>query len=296
MGNIQEKFHEIELFHFTPFFGPLDFFLIFWPATLCEIWKIFYKFQFYTEYLIIRYFFLYFVGHCVSNNSILPKSIVQIHQRSLRSTPDRIRKRCQVGRAASDTSSGISDDGSSSTHSGSDSGIETASLDGGQPTILEQGVQNMSLDMEKFRETTTAQHEVLETGNGINQPRLKLTLRMKRSTSNGSETGNGNIVEDLPNYEVFRMEGVGSTNGDRKIEKFRETTTHHELETTGNGNNTPAAWRIRKRTRKRDISSCSSTSSGGSSSGGQNGLKRLKLRLGDETMSTIDLDSSNCMT
>ena len=127
-----------------------------------------------------------------------------------------------------------------------------------------------------------------------NHPRLKLTLRMKRSTSNGSETGNGNIVEDLPNYEVFRMEGVGSTNGSGKIEKFRETTTH-ELETTGNGNNTPA-WRIRKRTRKRDISSCSSTSSGGSSSGGQNGLKRLKLRLGDETMSTIDLDSSNCMT
>ena len=58
---------------------------------------------------------------------IQPKSIVQIHQRSLRSTPDRIRKRCQVGRAASDTSSGISDDGSSSASgSGSDSGIETA--------------------------------------------------------------------------------------------------------------------------------------------------------------------------
>merc|ERR1712141_879644 len=213
---------------------------------------------------------------------IQPKSIVQIHQRSLRSTPDRIRKRCQVGRAASDTSSGISDDGSSSTHSGSDSGIETASLDGsGQPTILEQGVQNMCLDMED-------QHQQ-------NHPRLKLTLRMKRSTSNGSN-GDSSIVEDLPNYEVFRMEGVGSTNNvvlGNEIEKFRETSTsqHEQLE-TGNGNNT--AWRIRKRTRRRDISSCSSTSSGGSSSG--NGLKRLKLILGDETMSTIDLDSSNCMT
>ena len=53
---------------------------------------------------------------------------IKVHQRSLRSTPDRIRKRCQLGRAASD-SSGISDDGSSSSHcSGSDSGIETASL------------------------------------------------------------------------------------------------------------------------------------------------------------------------
>ena len=128
-----------------------------------------------------------------------------------------------------------------------------------------------------------------------NHPRLKLTLRMKRSTSNGSN-GDTSIVEDLPNYEVFRMEGVGSTNNvilGNEIEKFRETnTSQHEQLETGNGNN--KAWRIRKRTRKRDISSCSSTSSGGSSSG--NGLKRLKLRLGDETMSTIDLDSSNCMT
>ena len=147
-----------------------------------------------------------------------------------------------------------------------------SSLDGGQP-FLEQGVQNMTLDQ---------------------QPRLKMTLRVKRS-SNIGETDTG-LVENLPNYEVFRMEGVGSTNNvvrGNEIEKFRETSTsqHEQLE-TGNGNNT--AWRIRKRTRKRDISSCSSTSSGGSSSG--NGLKRLKLRLGDETMSTIDLDSSNCMT
>merc|ERR1712141_234165 len=91
------------------------------------------------------------------------------------------------------------------------------------------------------------------------QPRLKLTLRMKRSTSNGSG---------------------GDTNN-----------TAHELESDGKNNTSKPAWRIRKRTRKRDISSCSSTSSGGSSGG--NGLKRLKLRLGDETMSTIDLDSSN---
>ena len=68
-----------------------------------------------------------------------PKGI-RVHQRSLRCTPDRIRKRCQLGRAASDSSSGISDDGSTSSHSssGSDSGIETASLEDG--LHLEQGL------------------------------------------------------------------------------------------------------------------------------------------------------------
>ena len=122
-----------------------------------------------------------------------------------------------------------------------------------------------------------------------NHPRLKLTLRMKRSTSNGSN-GDTSIVEDLPNYEVFRMEGVGSTNVGGGA-GGNTNNTAHELETDGKNNTSKPAWRIRKRTRKRDISSCSSTSSGGSSGG--NGLKRLKLRLGDETMSTIDLDSSN---
>ena len=112
-----------------------------------------------------------------------------------------------------------------------------SSLDGGQP-FLEQGVQNMTLDQ---------------------QPRLKMTLRVKRS-SNIGETDTG-LVENLPNYEVFRMEGVDQ--------------------------NTAKSWRIRsKRNHKRKISTCSSNSSSGSG-----GLKRLKLRLGNETMSTIDIDS-----
>ena len=71
---------------------------------------------------------------------------IKVHQRSLRSTPDRIRKRCQLGRAASD-SSGISDDGSSSSHcSGSDSGIETASLGTFiQPKIRHKNIRRIAM-------------------------------------------------------------------------------------------------------------------------------------------------------
>lgn len=134
-------------------------------------------------------------------------------------TPDRIRKRCILGRAASDSSSssGISDDGSSSTHSGSDSGIETASLEDG----IQESVQNMSICT------------------NVDKPSLKLTLRMNNS-----------------NYEVLRMEGVGNS-----WKKQRSKTS-------------------KKGFRKREISNSSTSSN----------YKRLKLRLGDETMSTIDLD------
>ena len=138
---------------------------------------------------------------------------------------------------------------------------ETASLDGcGQP-MLEEGVQNMSLDQ---------------------QPRLKLTLRVKRPTINPpgdpSSPTTSTLInskddfkeDDLPNYEVYRMEGVENSRSK-----------------SGSSLKSKSPWRIRKRNRKRDVSTCSSNSSGGSNSG----LKRLKLRLGDETMSTIDLDS-----
>ena len=58
--------------------------------------------------------------------------------------------------------------------------------------------------------------------------------------------------EENPDYEVLRMEGV---------EEW------------------PRGSRQRRQQRKRGISNSSNS----------NGLKRLKLRLGDETMSTIDL-------
>ncbi len=59
--------------------------------------------------------------------------------------------------------------------------------------------------------------------------------------------------EENPDYEVLRMEGVEDWPG--------------------------RGSRQRRQQRKRGISNSSNS----------NGLKRLKLRLGDETMSTIDL-------
>lgn len=162
----------------------------------------------------------------LENSSGISK--IRVHQRSLRCTPDRIRKRCQLGRAASDSSSssGISDSdaSSSSTHStaGSDSGIETAIDD----QHLEQSVQNMSLEPKAG---------------------LKLTLRMKNEH----------------NYEVLRMEGHSDLN------EWKRLNSHYALK------------KAKKKSRKREYSNSSS---------GSGGLKRLKLRLGNETMSTIDLE------
>jgi len=202
-------------------------------------------------------------GGAASANNILPPDFgvkqppfpkgIRVHQRSLRCTPDRIRKRCQLGRAPSDSSSGISDDGSSSGHSsaGSDSGIETASLEDGH---LEQGVQNLSL-------------EPPPTGG------LKLTLRMKNEH----------------NYEVLHRP-ESRNNKNNSVSATAAAASSATTATAAGKGTTIESWRqIRKRekkNRKREISN----SSTGSSSGG--GLKRLKLRLGDETMSTIDLDTS----
>jgi len=183
----------------------------------------------------------------------IPKGI-RVHQRSLRCTPDRIRKRCQLGRAPSDSSSGISDDGSSSGHSsaGSDSGIETASLEDGH---LEQGVQNMSLDPKP----------VPVTGG------LELTLRMKNEHNNRCGV-------------LRRPESKNGTSGGAAT----AISVSGNVVPSGMENSVESWRQIRKRekkNRKREISN-SSTGSNGS------GLKRLKLRLGDETMSTIDLDTS----
>ena len=181
---------------------------------------------------------------------------IRVHQRSLRSTPDRIRKRCQLGRAASDSSSGISDDGASSTHSSSssDSGIETSSLDGANSVLLERGVREMRLDQDLPREPRHQQ-----------QQGVKLTLRMKRTTSLSDETAEAigaahgsHPDQKKDEYEVLRVEGVDSL------------------------------WRKRSNSSKKNRKRETSTSSTGSASGLT--AKRLKLRLGDETMTTIDLD------
>eukprot|EP00095_Tigriopus_kingsejongensis_P010698 snap_masked-scaffold179_size282488-processed-gene-0.6 protein:Tk10698 transcript:snap_masked-scaffold179_size282488-processed-gene-0.6-mRNA-1 annotation:"histone-lysine n-methyltransferase suv4-20" len=72
---------------------------------------------------------------------VVGNSELTVTARSLRSTPGRLRARCERGRAASDSSSGISDDASSSS-SGSDrdSGIET-SAEYERPTLHKAGSQ-----------------------------------------------------------------------------------------------------------------------------------------------------------
>jgi len=191
-----------------------------------------------------------------------PKGI-RVHQRSLRCTPDRIRKRCQLGRAPSDSSSGISDDGSSSGHSsaGSDSGIETASLEDGH---LEQGVQNMSLDPSPPPVTS-------------DRGGLKLTLRMKNDHNNQYEV--------LRRPELTKKSSKNGTSGAGVTTAISVSGVVPILENKDSVDIFRQVRKREKKNRKREISN-SSTGSNGS------GLKRLKLRLGDETMSTIDLETS----
>ena len=95
---------------------------------------------------------------------------------------------------------------------------------------------------------------------------LKLTLRMKNEH----------------NYEVLHRPESRNRNNSSSPVSTRGGAT------IASGNSVETWRQIRKRekkNRKREISN----SSTGSNSGG---LKRLKLRLGDETMSTIDLDTS----
>ena len=99
---------------------------------------------------------------------------------------------------------------------------------------------------------------------------LKLTLRMKNDHNNQYE------VLHRPESKNGATTAI-SVSGIAAMENKNSVNLEQ-----------PWPRQVRKRekkNRKREISN-SSTGSNGS------GLKRLKLRLGDETMSTIDLDTS----
>ncbi len=88
-----------------------------------------------------------------------------------------------------------------------------------------------------------------------NKSPLKMTLRMK--TEHG-------------NYEVLRIEGQDLQLNQRSAKKRKPRSGSSERS---------------HHSRKRGFST--------SSTGSNSGLKRLKLRLGDETMSTIDLETAS---
>lgn len=138
------------------------------------------------------------------------------YTRSLRVTPSRMRARCERGRAASDSSSGISDD-SSSNSSGSDrdSGIETSGEYEKEPSpavvaaalrdagVLESAVDRLSLDgggggggsggepavisnalgsPAKSKLNQSYGSSITQTARVPASPSVKLTIRVKRST------------------------------------------------------------------------------------------------------------------
>ena len=206
--------------------------------------------------------------------------------RSLRNTPGRLRARCEMGRAASDTSSGISDDVSSSS---SDSGIETsggeyeAGSNSSGDGRLARGVERLNLDEGSLKTETPPMAPTRE--------RLKLTLRMKRSPvldevlevghalREEGEAGSASFKRKRePEYEVLRMEGVqqrGEEDPDAVTEKRpRADSPDSEL---------------------LDSKSRNKRKNQGEEAGAQqqqqhSPLKRLKLVLGN-TVSTIHLPS-----
>eukprot|EP00096_Caligus_rogercresseyi_P006884 TRINITY_DN2386_c0_g1_i3.p1 TRINITY_DN2386_c0_g1~~TRINITY_DN2386_c0_g1_i3.p1 ORF type:complete len:403 (+),score=140.35 TRINITY_DN2386_c0_g1_i3:1095-2303(+) len=227
--------------------------------------------------------------------------------RSLRNTPGRLRARCE--RAASDCS-GISDDSSSSS-SGSDSGID---VDGGEALRATHGIrktlEKMNLNAqlkgsEKNKEQlqqpvedeglywrtpptkrSRPNEDQEEEANRRGSPGVKLTLRMKRSPvldevlENGnslssSSTTNGRFPASSPvkfrrlEYEVLRMEGVGQQHQD---DGAAEAETRRFV-----------------RHRKKKDRKASNRGEEEENGGAERPMKRLKLRFGNETLSTIDL-------
>ena len=173
--------------------------------------------------------------------------------RSLRNTPSRLRARCERGRISSDTSStssGISDDASSSS-SGSD-------RDSGIETSSSAAKTAMTFDEKQSLEKGMRQMNIQETPKP-NLPPLKLTLRKKLSPV---------------------------------LDEVLASGTNLASETAHDGTGEPLSLRNGRR-RRRHIQSYEVLRMEGVSDEEfqqKTKTKRLRLKLGDETLTSIDLN------
>ena len=214
--------------------------------------------------------------------------------RSLRNTPGRLRARCERGRAASDSSSsGISDDASSSS-SGSDrdSGIETsAEFEGvvGPPStrrpfgghnnnsgevsnrshplygVIENGVSRMNLGESAESPTTPSKfsHGLYSSPNAGGH--LKMTLRAKRSPV---------LDEVLESYTArAEVEATSPTTTITQLTPKKRSKEYEVLKMEGLSEEQKEASAKTSKRKKPDED--------------KRPVKRLRLLLGSETMSTI---------
>ena len=226
--------------------------------------------------------------------------------RSLRNTPSRLRARCERGRIISDcSSSGISDDtSSSSSGSDRDSGIEMSSSN--DHVNLERGVERMNLNPSIVTtalpviKTNIAAASRYPTTPPISSQHVKLTLRMKRSPVLDEVIACGNAMPDAlspnkkeagfrqPDYEVIRMEGLeGGVSLADEVYKYEDP----EVSFTLPKSLTKEGRHHRRRGKRRNSKNVFDEMSPSSIAAPKK--KRLRLVLGNETVSTIDLNSIN---
>lgn len=232
------------------------------------------------------------------------KDELTVTVRSLRNTPSRLRARCERGRIASDTSStssGISDSDASSSSSSSDrdSGIETSAPSGqgkqmfGETDTVAKGIRDMKIAAVEAVTDSVTMTPVTPTKNSL--PPLKLTLRKKLSPVLDEVLAS---VSNLPvsasaapaavNSQQQQQPAQVSAGGRRRRRRPAGAHVYEVLRMEGvadedrqNDSTTPV---------KNDSRSSDSSDSYHYH---QLRTKRIRLKLGDETLSSIDLNQTS---